>query len=99
MVEQTGEEIDWDRCPPDHDDFPSFITTAMNIFHSLGNRIYPDVGYMGKDYTNLILLQKLYGVEEHQEEYLMDLLLFLDTRNIESSQKSLKAQLDKAKRK
>ena len=47
----------------------------------------------------LILLQKLYGVEEHQEEYLMDLLLFLDTRNIESSQKSLKAQLDKAKRK
>ena len=23
MVEQTGEEIDWDRCPPDGDDFTS----------------------------------------------------------------------------
>ena len=99
MVEQTGEEIDWDRCPPDLEDFPEIVTTAMNIFHSLGNRVYPDVGYMGKDYTNLHILNKLYGVEEHQQEYIMDLLLFLDARNIEASQKSIKAQLDKVKNK
>ena len=53
MVEQTGEEIDWDRCPPDIEDFPKVVHTAMNIFNSLGDRIYADVGYIGKDFTNL----------------------------------------------
>ena len=99
MVEQTGEEIDWDRCPPDVEDFPPIIIDAMNIFNSLGNRIYPDVGYMGKDYTNLSAMKDLYGIQEHQEEYLMDILIFLDFRNVEESRKSIKAQMDKMKNK
>ena len=99
MVEQTGEEIDWERCPPEMEDFPSIVIDAMNIFHSLGNRVYPDIGYMGKDYTNLSLLKKLYGIKEHEEEYLYDLLLFLDSQAIDSSQKKLKAEMDKIKNK
>lgn len=99
MVEQTGEEIDWDRCPPEMEDFPPIVIDAMNIFHSLGNRVYPDIGYMGKDYTNLSLLKKLYGIQEHEEEYLYDLLLFLDSQAIESSQKKLKAEMDRIKNK
>lgn len=99
MVEQTGEEIDWDRCPPEAEDFPEVIRDAINIHHSLGNRIYPEVGYIGKDYTNLPLLQKLYSIEEHQEEYLFGILLFLDNQAIEASQKRLKAEYDKMKRK
>lgn len=98
MVEQTGEEIDWDRCPPEMEDFPPIVIDAMNIFHSLGNRVYPDIGYMGKDYTNLSLLKKLYGIQEHEEEYLYDLLLFLDSQAIESSQKKLKAEMDRIKK-
>ena len=78
---------------------PSIVIDAMNIFHSLGNRVYPDIGYMGKDYTNLSLLKKLYGIKEHEEEYLYDLLLFLDSQAIESSQKKLKAEMDKIKNK
>ena len=81
------------------EDFPSIVIDAMNIFHSLGNRVYPDIGYMGKDYTNLSLLKKLYGIKEHEEEYLYDLLLFLDSQAIESSQKKLKAEMDKIKNK
>ena len=99
MVEQTGEEIDWDRCPPEVEDFPAIVIDAMNIHNSLGNRVYPDIGYMGKDYTNLTLLHKLYGIEEHQEEYLYELLLFLDSQAIESSQKKLKSEMDKMKNK
>ena len=99
MVEQTGEEIDWDRCPPEMEDFPPIVIDAMNIFHSLGNRVYPEIGYMGKDYTNLSLLKKLYGIQEHEEEYLYDLLLFLDSQAIESSQKKLKAEMDRIKNK
>ena len=26
---------------------------SVNIFHSMGDRIYPEIGYIGKDYTNL----------------------------------------------
>jgi len=32
MVEQTGEEIDWDRIPPDLEDFPESVYTALCIF-------------------------------------------------------------------
>jgi len=99
MVEQTGEEIDWDRCPPDLEDFPQIVLDAMNIHNSLGNRMYPEIGYMGKDYTNLPLLEKLYGIQEHQQEYLFDLLLFLDSQAIEASQKKLKAEYDRIKNK
>ena len=53
MCEQTGQEIDWEKCPPELDDFPESVITALTIFNSLGNRIYPDVGFIGKDYTNL----------------------------------------------
>jgi len=99
MVEQTGEEIDWDRCPPEPEDFPDIVIDALSIHHSLGNRMYPDIGYVGKDYTTLPLLQKIYNIEEHQEEHLFGLLLFLDNQAIESSQKRLKAEYDKMKRK
>ena len=52
MVEQTGEEIDWERCPPDVEDFPESVHTAIQIFNTLGDRVYPDVGFTGKDFTN-----------------------------------------------
>ena len=45
MVEQTGEEIDWDRCPPEWEDFPSSVEIAMTIFNSLGDYVYPEIGY------------------------------------------------------
>jgi hypothetical protein len=99
MVEQTGEEIDWDRCPPDAEDFPDTVLDALNIFHSLGDRIYPDVGYIGKDFTNLPLLMEIYHVYDYEKEYVTELLLWLDGRQIEKSQKQLKAHMDKMKRK
>ena len=99
MCEQTGEEIDWERCPPDIEDFPESVWIALQIFHSLGNRIYGDVGYIGKDFTNLKHLYTSYLVEEYEEDWIFELLLFLDNRAIEESQKRMKSELDKIKRK
>jgi|TARA_R110000744_G_scaffold80098_1_gene157219 hypothetical protein len=99
MVEQTGEEIDWDKIPPEASDFPDIVITALNIYYSLGDRIYPDVGYIGKDFTTLPILFKIHNIEDYEESYIMELLLFLDGRTIEKSQKQLKAQMDKIKRK
>ena len=58
MMEQTGEEIDWDRCPPDWEDFPDSVTTAIELFYELGDRVYSEVGFVGKDFTNLDILCK-----------------------------------------
>jgi len=99
MVEQTGEEIDWEKCPPEIDDFPDSVHTAMNIYNSLGDRIYPDIGYIGKDFTNLSLLYKNYYVEEHEEDWIFELLLFLDGNNIKESQKRIRSEIDRIKRK
>jgi len=99
MCEQTGEEVDWDKCPPDWEDFPEFIVTVLNIFNSLGDRVYGVVGYVGKDFTNLQLLIELNGIEQHQMDFLFDVILWLDSRAIEKSQKRLKAEYDKMKNK
>ena len=100
MVEQTGQEIEWDRVPPDIEDFPRSAVNALNIFNSLGNRMYPDIGYIGKDFTTLSILMDLYDVKlKVEKEWLYDLLLFLDSRQIIESQKRLKAQHDKIKSK
>ena len=98
MVEQTGEEIDWDRIPPDAADFPDFVITALNIYHSLGQRMYPDIGFVGKDFTNLELLYKLYHIEELDKEFTFEILLYLESVDIEKSQRRIKAEYDKIKR-
>lgn len=100
MVEQTGEEIDWDRCPPELNDFPDSIHTAVEIYTSLTDRVYGDVGYTGKDFTNLKFLYELYYIKEQSEkDWIFEILLFLDRREIKESQRQIKAQVDKAKRK
>tara|TARA_R100000231_G_scaffold134204_1_gene107570 strand:- start:44 stop:373 length:330 start_codon:yes stop_codon:yes gene_type:complete len=99
MCEQTGEEVDWDRCPPELEDFPIIVPTTLNIYNSLGSRIYPEVGFVGKDYTTLDLLFKVYKVQEHEKDFIYDILLALDAHHIEASQKSIKAEYDKIKSK
>ena len=99
MCEQTGEEIDWEKCPPEIEDFPDSVLIALNIFNSLGVRVYPDIGYMGKDFTNLSLLYDLYLIKEYEKDWLFELLLFLDSNNIKENQRRLKSEYDKIKRK
>lgn len=99
MVEQTGEEIDWERIPPEYEDFPACVHQALNIYNSLGNRIYPDVGYIGKDFTNLDLLLNLHQINTPNEiEWQMELLLFLDGRSVTESQKAIKNEMKKMKK-
>ena len=35
MCNQTGQEIDWEKCPPDWEDFPQVVIDAIYIFHSM----------------------------------------------------------------
>ena len=99
MCEQMGQEPDWEKCPPEWEDFPEVIINAINIYYSLGNKVYPDIGFVGKDYTKFDFLLKRYKIEEHQIDYVFEVLTYMENREVEASQRKLKAEYDKMKRK
>ena len=99
MMEQMDEEPDWEKCPPDWEDFPPIIGDIMNLYYSMGDRVYPDVGYVGKDFTQLEFFLEHYNIQKHQHEFVISTILWLDSKAIEKSQKKIKAEYDRMKRK
>ena len=99
MQEQMGQPIEEDRIPPDMDDFPDIIINAIQTFNRLGDRVYPDIGYIGKDFTNLNLYMKIYEIEEKDKDFLLEIIEWLDARAIKKSADQLKREYDKIKRK
>jgi hypothetical protein len=97
MCEQLGKEPNDRELPPDYEDFPELVQIAMHVFGMLGDRVYPEIGYVGKDYTNLPIYLNIYGVED--KEFFLELLAWLDSRAIKKSSEQLKRELDKLKRK
>lgn len=97
MQEQLGREPKLEDCPPGAEDFPSSLVDAINIFNSLGDRAYPEIGYIGKDYTNLPILIEIFKVDN--VDLLMEALSRLDAHAIKKSQEHLKREYDKIKRK
>jgi hypothetical protein len=97
MCEQLGKEPNPKEIPPDWEDFPEIIQIAILIFNTLGDRVYPDIGYVGKDYTNLPVLIDIYGIED--SEFLLDILSWLDSRAIKQSAEHIKREHDKLKNK
>ena len=97
MCEQMGQEPKEDEIPPDFADFPELVAYALNTFHCLGDRVYPDIGYMGKDFTNLPLYIEMYGIED--KELFLEILTYLESRAIKQSQEALKREREKHKRK
>ena len=93
-----GLEIEVDKMPLAVEDFPDLVINAINVFNRLGDRIYPDIGYIGKDFTNLKLYQKVYGVEE-DDDFFLEVIEWLDARAIKKSAEQLKREYDKMKRK
>lgn len=95
MMDQMNQEPDWERCPPAWEDFPNWVIDGINVYHSLGSRIYPDVGFIGKDYTNFKFLLDQWGLNK---ELTFEICTFMEARDIEASQKKLKAEYDRIKR-
>ena len=99
MMEQLGREPAPEEMPPGWEDFPSIVTDAVQAFNLLGDRIYPEIGYTGKDFTNLEFLLKHFKVAEHEVDFVYNIILWLDSRTIERSQKKLKAEYDRVRNK
>jgi len=96
MMEQLGKEPLEEEIPPDFDDLPEIVVQAVNTFNSLGDRVYPEIGYIGKDYINLHFFLDVYDIED--TEYFLEILSWLDSRAIKKSSDQLKKEYDKLKR-
>lgn len=97
ICEQLGQEPNPDKMPPSWEDLPEVAQIAINTFNALGDRVYPEIGYVGKDYTNLPILLDIYGIED--TDYFIEILNWLDARAIKKSSDNLKKEYDKLKRK
>jgi hypothetical protein len=97
MMAQRGEEPDPNKIPLDYEDLSLDCQIALSIYNRLGNRVYSDVGFTGKDYTNLPILIESFCV--NNKEYLLDLLNVIDGHNIDKSQKAIKKMYDDMKKK
>ena len=96
MCEQMGNEPLDEEIPPNYEDMPEIIIVALTTFSLLGDRVYPDIGYIGKDYTNLDHYIDIFGIDD--KEYFMSILSWLDSRMIKKSSDEMKKQHDKLKR-
>lgn len=95
MCEQLGKEPSDKEIPPGWEDLPEIVQVAINIFNSLGDKVYPEIGYTGKDYMNLPILMDLYYIEN--TEFFLEVLFWLDARTIKKSSEQLKKELNKLK--
>ena len=97
LCEQMGNEPIEEEIPPDWSDLPEIVSYAVNTFNLMGDRVYPEIGYVGKDYTNLNHYIELYAIED--KEFFLHILSWLDSRAIKKSSDQLKREYDKMKRK
>ena len=97
MKEQLGQPPIEEEIPPNWEDFPDIVNIAVKTFSMLGDKVYPDIGYTGKDYTNLNYFIDAYGIED--KEYFLELLHWMDSRVIKKSAEEMKRQHEKLKRK
>lgn len=97
MMEQLGRDPIPEEIPPDLDDLPEIMQAAIATFNMLGDRVYPDIGFVGKDYTNLKHYIEVYDIED--VEFFLEILNWLDSRAVKKSSEHIKQEMEKAKRK
>ena len=85
MCAQYGDPVDWDKCPPDWEDFPDYVHISMSIFNALPD-LYVAGGmdaplYTGKDISALPVLFDLYDISDKEDKIrVFDTIQFLDGR-------------------
>ena len=95
MCEQTNQVPNPDKIPPGIEDFPDVVGEAIRLFNILGDRIQPDIGYLGKDYSIL----PVYLEKQDDKETFLEVLAWLDGKVIAESAEQMKRERDKIKNK
>lgn len=96
MHKGREDQINWDRVPPDVNDFPYDVQKAIVAYNKLSDNVVADIGYMGKDFG---LVNTLIEVERvYDKELFLETLLRLDQFFIEKSRKDMEEARKRAKR-
>ena len=96
LMAERGQEPDLNKIPMDYTDLYYDAQLALNIYGKLGNRVYGDVGFTGKDFTVLPILIEFHGIKDI--DLLLDYLNIIDSFNINKSQEAMKKEYDKLKK-
>lgn len=97
LMEQRGQEPDPKKIPLEFDDLSPDTQIAFSIYHRLGNRVDGNVGFVGKDYTNLPYFVEAYEIND--KLYLLDLLVAIEVHYIKENQKAVEKLLKDSKKK
>jgi len=97
LMAERGLDPDPDKIPVGYEDLMHDAQLALNIYGRLGNRVYGDVGFTGKDFTVLPILIAHHGIID--ADLLLEYLNVIDTFNITKSQEAMKKEFDKMKNK
>ena len=82
--------------PSKWEDFPPGVIDAVNIYHNLGDRVYPEIGFIGKDYTNFdFLLRDGYS----SKEFTFEVCQWLERRQVKNLERKLKQNTKDKKKK
>lgn len=94
-MEQTGKQPDPNKIPLEFEDLTYDGQLAYNIYSKLGNRVESNIGFVGKDYSNLPILIEIYNIID--KEYLLDLLLLIEIFYINENSKQIEKIMNKNK--
>lgn len=97
LCETIGDEPNPDKIPPELEDFPLEVQQAIVVFGKLGDRIAPDIGYLGKDYSAIDA--HIDALKIDNRELFLETLVRLDHIVIEKSAEEMKRERDKQKKK
>jgi hypothetical protein len=97
ICEQMGHEPDPERIPVEWSDLPYIAQASVYTFNLLGDRIVADIGYLGKDYSNLSVIIDTLDIENR--ELFLEILNWLDSRAIKQNAEHMKREREKLKRK
>lgn len=97
MCEQLGKDPDPEEMPMSYDQLSYDCQLSFSIFTKLGSRVYGDVGFTGKDYTNLPILIEVHKIID--KSLLLSLLTTIESYYVEKSQKQIKKAHDDMKKK
>lgn len=96
MAELQGNEPNWERMPPEIEDFPYDVQKAMSCYGKLQDRVESDVGFLGKDFTLFPILVKTEHIED--ESLFLEALLQIDSFFIDKSRKDMEEARKRAER-
>lgn len=99
LCEQLNQEPVESEIPPDWGDLPEIVQIALNMYSRLGDRLVAELGFVGKDYSLLETLLKQEGLHPSDEELVVEVITWLENRQIKRSADHLKKEHEKMKRK